>query len=76
MTQIIVDRELRDKLLHSTFAELVDDSGAVLGSFVSYRQTASDASLIPPITEDERKRLRSEPGIYTTEQVLERLRSL
>ncbi len=76
MTQIVIDQEMREKLLQSTFVELVDDSGAVLGSFVSYRQTPSDPSLIPPITEEERKRLHSQPGIYTTEQVLERLRSL
>lgn len=76
MTQIIIDQKLREKLLQSTCVELVDDSGTVLGSFISYRQTPSDPSLIPPITEEERTRLHSEPGIYTTEQVLERLRSL
>jgi uncharacterized protein YneF (UPF0154 family) len=76
MTQIIIDSELREKLLQSTIVELVDDAGTVLGSFISYRQTPSDPNLIPPITEEERKRLHSEPGIYTTEQILERLRSL
>lgn len=76
MTQIVIDQKLREKLLQSSFVELVDDSGMVLGSFVSYRQTPSDPSLIPSITEEEQKRLRSEPGIYSTEQVLERLRSL
>lgn len=76
MTQIVIDQKLREKLLQSTFVEFVDDSGTVLGSFVSYRQTPSDPSLVPPITEEEQKRLRSEPGIYSTEQVLERLRSL
>ena len=76
MNQIVIDKEMREKLLQSTFVEFVDDSGTVLGSFVSYRQTPSDPSLIPPISEEERKRLHSEPGIYTTEQVLERLRSL
>jgi hypothetical protein len=76
MTQIVIDQNLREKLLHSTFVEFVDDSGMVLGSFVSYRQAPSDPSLIPPITEEEQKRLRSEPGIYSTEQVLKRLHSL
>ena len=76
MTQIVIDKEMRGKLLESTFVEFVDDSGTVLGSFISYRQTPSDPSLIPPITEEERKRLHSEPGLYTTQQVLERLRSL
>jgi hypothetical protein len=76
MTQIVIDQKLREKLLQSTFVELVDDSGMVLGSFVAYRQTPSDPSLVPAITEEEQKRLRSEPGIYSTGQVLERLRSL
>ena len=76
MTQIIIDQEMREKLLQSGSVELVDDSGMVLGSFISYRQTPFDPSLVPPITEEERKRLHSEPGLYTTEQVLERLRSL
>ena len=75
MTQIVIDTEMREKLLQSTLVEFVDDSGMVLGSFISYRQSPADPSLIPPISEEERKRLHSEPGIYTTEQVLERLRS-
>ena len=58
------------------FVELVDDSGVALGSFVSYPHTPSDPSLIPPITEEEQKRLRAEPGLYSTEQVLDRLRRL
>ncbi|HLQ46783.1 MAG TPA: hypothetical protein VK137_18710 [Planctomycetaceae bacterium] len=76
MTQILVDKELRDKLMQSQFAELVDDTGTVLGSFVSFRSKPADPSLEPPISEEERRRLYAEPGVYTTEQVLERLRSL
>ena len=76
MTQIVIDKQMREKLLQSNLVEFVDDSGMVLGSFISYRQSPSDPSLIPPISDDERQRLHSEPGIYTTEQVLERLRSL
>ena len=41
MTQIVIDQEMREKLLESTFVELVDDSGTVLGSFISYRQSPS-----------------------------------
>ena len=76
MTQILIAKELRDKLMQSQFAELVDDTGTVLGSFVSFRSTPADPSLEPPISEEERQRLYAEPGVYTTEQVLERLRSL
>lgn len=76
MTQIVIDQKLREKLLQSNLVEFVDDSGRVLGSFISYQESPSDPSLIPPISAEERRRLHSEPGIYTTEQVLERLRSL
>ena len=76
MTQIVIDQQMREKLLQSNLVEFVDDSGTVLGSFISYRPGPSDPSLVPPISDAERKRLHSEPGIYTTEQVLERLRSL
>lgn len=76
MTRIVIDKELSEKLLQSTFVEFVDDSGTALGSFISYTQTPCDPSRIPVISDDERKRLHAEPGIYTTEQVLQRLRSL
>ena len=76
MTQIIVDNELRDKLLQSHAVELVDETGLVLGSFVGYQPPSYEPGVIPPISEEERQRLLAEPGIYTTEQVLEHLRSL
>ena len=76
MRKIVVDKELREKLLESHFVELVDDTGTVLGSFMPFEPRPMDPSLIPPMTEEERRRLYTEPGIYTTEQVLEQLRSL
>lgn len=76
MTQIVIDFEMREKLLQSNLVELVDGSGMVLGSFISYRQSPPNPNLIPPISEEEWTRLHAEPGIYSTEQVLERLRSL
>ncbi|MCX7422460.1 MAG: hypothetical protein NT013_23350 [Planctomycetia bacterium] len=76
MTQIVIDPEMREKLLQSNLVEFVDESGAVLGSFISYGQGPSAPSLIPAISDEERKRLYSETGMFTTEQVLERLRSL
>ena len=76
MTQIVVDKELREKLMQSQFVELVDDTGTVLGSFVSFVSKPIHADDAPPISDDERQRLYAEPGIYTTEQVLEHLRSL
>ena len=76
MTQIVVDKELREKLMQSQFAEFVDDTGTVLGSFVSFLPKPMESDGAPPISDEERKRLYAEPGIFTTDQVLDRLRSL
>ena len=76
MTQIVVEKELSEKLRHEQFVELVDENGAVLGSFASFTPQPIDPSLIPPITEEERKRLLTAEGKYTTDEVLAYLRSL
>ena len=76
MTQIVIDKELRDKLLQSGRVEFVDDSGIVLGSFVSRPPVAYPPGMVPPMSNEERQRRLAEPGIYTTEQVFEHLRSL
>ena len=76
MTQIVVDRELRDRLLQSDSAEFVDEAGRVLGAFVSRRPVAYPPGVIPPISDEERQRLLAAPGRHTTEEVLEYLRSL
>ena len=76
MTRIVVDKELRERLLQSKSVEFVDDSGVVLGSFISRPPMAYPAGVIPPMSDEERQRRLAEPGIYTTEQVFEHLRSL
>ena len=76
MTQIVIDKELREKLLQSPSAEFVDDTGMVLGSFVSRPPVAYPPGVVPPMSDEERQRRLAEPGIYSTEQVLEHLRSL
>ncbi len=76
MTRIIVDKEMRAKLLQSANVEFVDDSGMILGSFVPQSVVSYDPRQGPPISDEERERLYSEPGIYSTEEVLEHLRSL
>ena len=76
MTRIVVDKELRERLLQSKSVEFVDDSGVVLGSFISRPPMAYPPGVIPPMSDEERQRRLAEPGIYTTEQVLEHLRSL
>ena len=76
MTQIVIDKELREKLLQSPSAEFVDDTGMVLVAFVSRPPVAYPPGVVPPMSDEERQRRLAEPGIYTTEQVLEHLRSL
>ena len=76
MTQIVVSRELSEKLVQSDMAELVDDTGTVLGSFVSFLPHPIDPSLVPPISEEAHQRLMLSPGKHSTEEVLAYLRSL
>lgn len=76
MTQIAVDNVLSEKLRQSHIVELVDEDGFVLGSFASFQPRPIDASLIPPLTKEERQRLLNSQGKYSTEEVLAHLRSL
>ena len=77
MTQIVVDRAMRDKMLQATDgAELVDDFGTVIGTFLPpLPQSHAAGWMPPPLSEDELQRILSGPR-YTTEEVLEHLRSL
>ncbi len=78
MSQITVDAELRDKLLGAlTETELRDDKGRLLGKFVP----SPDLSffLIPGLDlppEEVMRRLSPDAKTYTTEEVLDHLRSL
>ncbi len=77
MTQILVDRAMRDKMLQSVDgAEFVDDSGTVIGVFISARPQEYDPGVIPPINDKELQRLLAAPGRHSTEEVLAYLRSL
>lgn len=76
MTQIVVDEELREKLLQLNAAEFVDDHGMVLGSFFSSRPQEYEPGVIPPISDEEQRRLLASPGRHSTEEVLAYLRSL
>ena len=77
MTQILVDRTMRDKMLQATEgAEFVDDSGSVVGTYVpSLPQSHAPGWMPPPLSEEELERILSGPR-YTTEEVLEHLRNL
>ena len=77
MTQILVDRTMREKMLQSANgAEFVDDSGAFLGIYVPSLPPSYDPSWRPPpLSEEELQRALAGPR-YSTEEVLEHLRSL
>ena len=77
MTQILVDRAMRDKMLQSVDGvEFVDETGAVVGLFVAKRPQEYEPGVIPPMSDEERQRLLSAPGRHSTEEVLAYLRSL
>ncbi|MBC7815427.1 MAG: hypothetical protein IAG10_00845 [Planctomycetaceae bacterium] len=77
MTQILVDREMRDKMLRSLDgAEFVDDTGTVVGSYVPpLPPSYAPKWMPPPLSAEELERALSGPR-YSTEEVLEHLRSL
>ena len=78
MTQILVDRAMRDKMLQSVEgAEFVDDTGAIVGSYIPPLPPSYNPRWRPPpMSDEEYQRCLAEPGIYTTAEVLEHLRSL
>lgn len=76
ITQVVIGHDLNEQLRQAHLVKLVDDSGDLLGSFASFMPYPIDPDLIPPMTEDERRRLLSDVGVHTTKQVLEHLRSL
>lgn len=77
MTQIVVDAQTKDEVLRETnVVEVVDAQGNMLGFFRPMRRPPSDSVSIPPLTEAELDRRAAQPGKYTTEEVLQHLRSL
>ena len=77
MTQIVVDPLMREKLRDAIDGiEFVDQNGKVLGTFCALLQPPYDPQWIPPMDEAEMERRANEPGVYTTEEVLQHLRSL
>ena len=78
MTQVLIDRTLRDKWLQlQDGAELIDDTGSVVGSYIPPLPLSYDSQWRPPpMSAEEYQRRLAEPGIYTTAEVLEHLRSL
>ena len=77
MTQLLLDATLPERIRKTRdLVEIVDDAGHVVGMFCPIVPTPYDPSWIPPISDEERKRRRSQPGVYSTEEVLQHLESL
>ncbi len=77
MTQFVVDSTLRERLRTARESiEFVDDSGHTLGVFCPMLPPPYDASLVPVITDDERRARLAQPGKYSTAEVLRHLESL
>jgi hypothetical protein len=76
MQKIVVDAALRDQLVAvRDVAEFQDSSGRVIGRFVAVPLPEEYLDEEFPSDEELDRRLRESPR-YTTDQVLERLRSL
>jgi hypothetical protein len=77
MTQIVVDSRLREELQAAGDAvEFVDESGCVFGFFSPIPKPPYDPSWIPEQTDAEYKHRLSQPGKYSTEEVLKHLANL
>lgn len=77
MTRIIVDDELRGKLLNlSQTLELCDESGRVLALLYPSVDLSQYEPLEPQVSEQELDRREQSEEWYTTEEVLAYLKSL
>lgn len=73
MTRIMLDAELRGKLLNlSEPLEVCDESGRVVGRFLPISTALPPGYREPPLSEEEWQRREQEPG-YRLEEVLARL---
>ncbi|MBV9121798.1 MAG: hypothetical protein JO112_00380 [Planctomycetes bacterium] len=77
MTKIILDADLRTKLLNFTQPlELCDESGGVLGHLFPTIDLSHYEPWEPPISEEELRRREEETESYTTAEVLAYLEKL
>lgn len=77
MTHLVIDNLFRDKLrLTQDAVELIDEDGQSLGVFCPMLSPPYNASLVPKMTEDERRRRLAQPGQYSTSEVLRHLENL
>jgi hypothetical protein len=77
MNRVIVDAELLGKLRNlSELVELCDDRGRVLAQVVPSPNLQDYDPTEPPMSEEELARREASDKWYSTEEVLQRLRSL
>jgi hypothetical protein len=77
MTRIVIDEALRNKLHNLTEPlELCDESGRVLARVTPQRDFSKYGPKKPPVSEEELRRREKSDKWYTTEEVLNHLRSL
>ncbi len=76
MNRVIVDAELLGKLRNlSELVELCDDRGRVLAQVVPSPNLQDYDPTEPPMSEEELARREASDKWYSTEEVLQRLRS-
>lgn len=76
MTRVVIDSDLLSRLSFlSEPLEFCSESGQVLGSFTPHPDRAAALRAMPQFSEEELQRRAQGPG-YTTEQVIEYLKSL
>ncbi len=77
MTQFVDDSTLRERLRTARETiEFVDDSGCTLGVFCPMLSPPYDASLVPVLSDVERRVRLAQPGKYSTAEVRRHLESL
>jgi hypothetical protein len=75
MSKVVVDEAIKDKLRNFAEAELLDESGQMVGHFLSeelYRRLIYDWANAQ-ITDEELERRRRAPGGRTLEEIWARL---
>ena len=76
MTRVIVDAQLRGKLLDfSEPLDLCDEEGRIVGRFIPLGTLPPPGYTEPPLSDEQWKRRQEGPG-YSTDEVISRLEQL
>jgi hypothetical protein len=77
MTQVILDADLKSKLLNLTKPlELIDSEGQVLARVLPILRLTGEGPFEPQVSEEELKRRQQETESFTTAEVLAYLEKL